>query len=261
MNVNNKILLVIPAYNCEKQIARTLEKINLFRNYFNTIIIIDNNSTDDTLLTIQNKLISLDINNIKLFKNEINYGLGGSHKIGFDFAVDNNFDFVVILHGDDQADIADITDILYNNIHLNSDCILGSRFMNGSRLIGYSHVRTYANIFFNFIYSLLLKNKISDLGSGLNIYKTDILRSKFYKMFPDDLTFNYCMIIASSILRHKILFIPISWRDFDQISNVKIFKQTFNLIKIIIIYIIKKENFIKWEFRNIIINNYISNID
>ena len=45
--------------------------------------------------------------NWKVVRNRENYNLGGSHKVAFDYAVAQGFTHVIVLHGDDQADIAD----------------------------------------------------------------------------------------------------------------------------------------------------------
>src|SRR5699024_12022625 len=48
------------------------------------------------------------------------------------------------------------------------DCCLGSRFMRGSRIKGYSALRIFGNYGFNWLFSLVTLHKITDLGSGLD---------------------------------------------------------------------------------------------
>lgn len=45
---------------------------------------------------------------VTLLRNDENYGLGGSHKVAFDYALNNAYDYVVVLHGDDQGSIANL---------------------------------------------------------------------------------------------------------------------------------------------------------
>ena len=49
---------------------------------------------------------------IKVLKNRENYGLGGSHKVAFNYAIENNFDYIIVLHGDDQGSISDMIPVL-----------------------------------------------------------------------------------------------------------------------------------------------------
>src|SRR5699024_12744971 len=76
------------------------------------------------------------------------------------------------------------------------DCCLGSRFMRGSRIKGYSALRIFGNYGFNWLFSLVTLHKITDLGSGLNLYRVASLKNRYYLKFPDTLYFNDCMILA-----------------------------------------------------------------
>ena len=46
--------------------------------------------------------------NFIILQNHQNYGLGGSHKAAFNYAIKNNFDCLIVCHGDDQCEIDDI---------------------------------------------------------------------------------------------------------------------------------------------------------
>lgn len=251
-------LLFIPCYNCQKQIDRVLSKLpEKIHEYFKEILIVNNCSTDNTYHIIKDFFNGHKYNiKINLIDNKQNYGLGGSHKIAFDYACKNNFDNIAVLHGDDQADINDIIPILASEELNKYDCFLGSRFMKYSKLNGYSKIRKYGNIIFNIIFSIILRKRIYDLGSGLNLYRVKILKDGFYKKFPEDLTFNYAMITASDYYKHRLCFFSITWVEKDQISNVKIFKQTIKIISILIGYFMSKSKYIKSDLRQNKIENF-----
>ena len=103
-----------------------------------------------------------------------NYNLGGSHKVAFNYAVDNDYDFLVVLHGDDQGDINDILPVISSDDYKKLDCVLGSRFMSDSKLKGYSKFRIYGNICINLVASLICKRFIKDMGLSLNLYNVNI---------------------------------------------------------------------------------------
>ena len=115
----------------------------------------------------------------------------------------------------------------------------------GSRLEGYSTFRTFGNRVYNVLFSIATGRKISDLGSGLNLYDSRILRDKFFLKFPDNLTFNYCMILAAAHYGHTALFFPIIWREEDQVSNVKLMNQAAYVLKMVIKYFFLRGRFIK----------------
>ena len=82
-----------------------------------------------------------------------------------------------------------------------------------------------------------------------------MLKNEFYYKFPDRLTFNYCMILASNYYRHNIAFFPISWREDDQVSNVKMMSQAMNVLKMLFTYMFNHK-YILTEFRENPIENY-----
>ncbi len=57
------------------------------------------------------------------------------------------------------------------------------------------------------------------------------------------------MILASNYYKHNISFFPISWREDDQVSNVKMFSQAINVLGMLFGYFTKRGNFITSELR------------
>lgn len=260
--MNNKILLFIPMYNCEKQISRVLAQLtNEVCSFLDEVIIINNRSTDQGECVVENYLKNYKLPvSVKLFRNDDNYGLGGSHKVAFRYAIENGFDYIILLHGDDQGDISNILPYLKSGEYENYDCFLGARFMKESKLQGYSKFRTFGNQVYNGLFSIGCGYKIYDLGSGLNMYKTEILKNKFYLKYKDNLIFNYCMIMGSAYYKHKIKFFPIVWREEDQVSNVKMLNQAITVLKLLISFVGNKKKFVQDEHRDKIVENYTAQV-
>jgi glycosyltransferase involved in cell wall biosynthesis len=246
-----KILVFIPAYRCEAQIRRVLEQFDAsVQHWVDTVMVIDNQSPDQTLeVAIEHGKVVLTHCNFIAWRNEDNYGLGGSHKAAFSHAIEQGFDYLVVLHGDDQADIHDLIPQLEAGAHIDADCLLGARFMRGSQLKGYSWFRTFGNRVYNALFSLVARHAIYDLGSGLNLYRLKTCRENYFKSFPDDLTFNYVMLLASYYRRQKVHFFPISWREEDQRSNVKLFRQAFKVLGLLTDFAMKRGQFLDSELR------------
>jgi glycosyltransferase involved in cell wall biosynthesis len=186
---------------------------------------------------------------VDLLRNRENYGLGGSHKVAFSYAIEHGFDYLVVLHGDDQAAIGDLLPYLGQIDAEEADCLLGARFMPGSRLQGYSAFRTLGNQVFNLIYSVAAGRRLYDLGSGLNLYSVAALRDRGWLTFPDDLTFNYYMILASAAKRWRMRFFPLTWREEDQRSNVKLLRQAWKVSAIVASYVTQPRKFLTADWR------------
>ena len=258
--MKDRILVFIPAYNCENQITRVLNQLdNKVSEFIEEVIVINNRSTDNTENVVTDYIKDTKLN-IKLLRNRENYGLGGSHKVAFNYAKQNGFDYIIVLHGDDQGNIKDLVDILESKTYRKYDCCLGARFKKGSKLKGYSKFRTFGNIVYNLVFSILLFMPVYDLGSGLNMYKVDIFKDEFYYKFPDNLSFNYCMIMAANYYKQNIVFFPISWREEDQVSNVKLFNQASFVMKMLFSYFINRKKFMSQDHREKKYDTYNSDI-
>lgn len=258
----SRILVFIPAYRCAKQIVRVLDQFdNKVQTWVDTVVVVDNRSPDDTLeRAIDRGAERLRNCRFIAWRNQDNYGLGGSHKAALCYAIAHGYDHVVVLHGDDQADIRDLLPVLEKGAHLTHDCLLGARFMPGSRLQGYSWFRTLGNRVYNLLFGLVAGRAVYDLGSGLNVYRLDALKNFYYKQFPDDLTFNYVMLLASFHRRQAVRFFPISWREEDQVSNVRLFRQAFKVLRLLAGYAFQRGAFLRQELRTRSIDSYQGDI-
>lgn len=242
MKKNRRVLLFIPAYNCERQITRVLEQLDdEVLKYISEIIVVNNCSSDETEKMAVSYLERKPDLPALIIRNCQNYGLGGSHKVAFKYALEGEFDYLMVLHGDDQGNIRDILPYLRNDLAWDYDSFLGSRFEPGAQLVNYSLTRIWGNHIFNLMITILLKKKISDLGSGLNMYKVSYLKKTFYNSFPDDLTFNVYMLIYGIYSKSHFAFFPISWREDDQISNAKLMKQSKDIANFVLSYLFKRK--------------------
>lgn len=256
-----KLLLFIPMYNCEAQIPRVLDQVQRFGDCFAEAIVVNNRSTDQGEAAVIHRLAQRDMPcAVSLLRNCENYGLGGSHKVAFSYAIEHGFDYVVVLHGDDQGHLEDLLPLLQSGAYADYDCCLGARFMSGSRLEGYSRFRTFGNVVYNLLFSLVTHRRIFDLGSGLNLYRVEALKSRYYERFCDNLQFNYCMILALAFLRQKAKFFPIRWSEDDQVSNVKLTRQAMNVLKLLGSYARSPKKFMASELREIPREAYLADL-
>lgn len=238
-----KILIFIPMYNCEKQIPRVLGRIAALganQALFSGVLVVDNRSTDGSREAALEAMQNLSIP-AELVRNCENYSLGGSHKVAFRYAVEHGYDYVVVLHGDDQGDISNLVPLLKQGEHRKYDSLLGSRFSKGSELVGYDKFRIFGNHVFNLFMTVCSGRRVYDLGAGLNLYKTEYLKNEFYLPFPNDLSFNVFLLLYGIHSRSRFTFFPITWREEDQISNARLFAQAKRMVGLGLNYLLHKK--------------------
>src|SRR5579863_6297514 len=100
-----RVLIFIVAYNAEKTIQKVVQRIpaDLLNTYEVDVLIIDDSSADATFE--KGHLVSKDPGlpfPITVLFNPRNQGYGGNQKLGYHYALQQNYDFVALIHGDGQ---------------------------------------------------------------------------------------------------------------------------------------------------------------
>ena len=228
-----RILVFVPMFQCERHIARVLERIREHLSaHVDEVLVVDNGSSDGSCAAAEVALASLSVPGT-LLRNDHNVNLGGSHKVAFTYALAGRFDWVVVVHGDDQADPADLAPLIAaGGLHDGVDALLGSRFSRGSRRSGYAWHRTWGNFVFNALFSAVSGRLIVDLGSGLNAFRVGWLRSAAWLHLADDLTFNIHLLLVLVQHQARFGFFPITWREDGQVSNVRLLRQAWKTVGI-----------------------------
>jgi len=95
---NPKVSIILVNWNNASDTIECIESLNklTYQNY--EIIVVDNNSTDDSV----NKLKNLD--DIHLIQNERNLGFAGGNNVGIDFALKGNSEYILLLNNDTVVD-------------------------------------------------------------------------------------------------------------------------------------------------------------
>jgi dolichol-phosphate mannosyltransferase len=228
------ILVFIPCYRCADQIGRVISGLDRAAlPGIARVLVVDNGSPDDTVANAAWALEKSRFQDWQVVVNDRNVSLGGSHKVAFAHARKNGFSHVLIVHGDDQAEPANFKAPMEDGVHLRHDAVLGSRFMPESTLTGYGRFRIFGNHVFNTLFRLATRRPILDLGSGLNLYGPAILAAEDERPACDDLTF-HCDLLITMIERGRDLhYVPVDWREDDQVSNAKLVRQSWRILKIL----------------------------
>jgi glycosyltransferase involved in cell wall biosynthesis len=245
-----KILGFIPAYNCENQLPRVLQQLDQpwIKERISNFIVVENRSTDSTLKVATEESIKRN-NFVSVISNNNNYGLGGSHKVAIDFAKENGFDWILVFHGDDQGNLNDFQPIITSGQFDHYDAVLGARFTAKSKRFGYGQLRTFGNYVFNGFYSLFLQRLITDMGSGLNMYRVSAM-DKSSKNAPDGLIHPPYLLISIVLNNFKTKFEAISWKETDQVSNAKLFSQSIDTFKLGFLAFLLRRRFLNIDYSN-----------
>jgi len=159
-----KIIIGIPAYNEEKNIAGIITKL---KNVSNDIIVCNDGSTDLTA-NIAEDMGAIVVNHEK------NLGYGGAIRSIFLKAKDLAGDVLVTFDADGQHRIEDIDGVIAPILENQSDIVIGSRFLDDSE----KEVPQYRKMGIKVITKITnatIKKELTDSQSGFRAYSKQVL--------------------------------------------------------------------------------------
>ncbi|MDA2935717.1 glycosyltransferase family 2 protein [Patescibacteria group bacterium AH-259-L05] len=166
---DKQIIILIPAYNEEKNLQELLKEIpKTIKNKNVGVLVIDDGSSDRTSEVVK------DAGYI-VVRNKINRGGGAGLRLGYDIVKHSNIQTCVTMDADGQHDPREIEKLVKPILENKYDLVIGSRKLGKWEKEG--HLRSIGLPIFNFIINLLLKTKITDCSSGFRAFKTRLLQS------------------------------------------------------------------------------------
>lgn len=173
MSLSNS-LIIIPTYNESKNILPLLEHI--FGKYPSIqVLIIDDNSPDQTASLIEN----LQKNNscLHLIKRSSKLGLGTAYIQGFKWALkDPNIQYIFQMDADFSHDPNSLEGLL-TLVLAGNDLVVGSRYINGIRIINWPIGRLLLSYFAGIYTRFITRIPIQDPTGGLKCFKRKVLEN------------------------------------------------------------------------------------
>ena len=191
-----KIIIGIPAFNEEKNIASIITKL---MNITDSIIVCNDGSSDLTS-EIAEKMGAVTINHKK------NLGYGGAIRSIFLKAKELDGDILVTFDADGQHRIEDIEKVIKPIINQEADLVIGSRFLDASE----KEVPQYRKVGIKVITKITnasIKEQLTDSQSGFRAYSRKIVN----ELNPSELGMGISteILIKASSKNFKITEVPI----------------------------------------------------
>jgi glycosyltransferase involved in cell wall biosynthesis len=258
-----KTLILITAFNVEQFIEKVIVRFpkDLKKSQLNIeILIIDDASNDSTLKKIKSIKDKYKDYKITCISNKVNLGYGGNQKNGYYYAIKNNFDYVVLLHGDGQYAPEKVLDMLNPLVNNRADAVQGSRMIKKTDALkgGMPLYKFVGNIILTFIQNLLTGLNLSEYHSGYRSYRVSALKEIPFKLNSNQFEFDTQILIQFSIAKKKIYEIPIPTFYGKEFSSLIWYKYGFAILNTTIVYYLqrfgifydKKFNFIRGKVDN-----------
>lgn len=174
--MSKKLSIVIPVYNEENTINFILDKIKyveLINNISKEIIIVDDCSSDNSLIIIDEYRRINDEVNFIVLKHSTNKGKGAALHTGINKATG---DIIVIQDADLEYDPNEFNILLKPILDGVADVVYGSRFMGGKphRVLFFWH--SIGNKFLTLLSNMFTNLNLTDMETCYKMFKKDIIQ-------------------------------------------------------------------------------------
>lgn len=207
-----KVTVILPAYNAERTLEKTISEID--REVVDDLILTDDKSSDRTVEIARN----LGLHTIVHAQNR---GYGANQKTCYASALERGADIVVMLHPDYQYSprLVPAMALMISSGHY--DVTLGSRILGGGTLSGGMPLWKYmANRTLTLVENLLLGQKLSEYHTGFRAWSRTILERLPFHLCSDDFVFDNQMIAQALHYGANIGEISCPTRYFDDASSI-----------------------------------------
>jgi glycosyltransferase involved in cell wall biosynthesis len=207
-----KVIVVMPAYNAEKTLERTLDDIP--RGWVDEIILCDDASADGTV-PLARRL------GLQVIVHPVNRGYGGNQKTLYTEALGRGGDIMIMVHPDHQYDPRVIPELVGPLLEGRCDAVFGSRMLGGRPLEGGMPKWKYlANIFLTALENATFYMYLTEYHSGLRAYSRRYLEAVNFRKNSDDFVFDSEIIAQGVMHGMRIREIPIETRYFAEASQI-----------------------------------------
>jgi dolichol-phosphate mannosyltransferase len=167
-----KLSVVIPAHNEQDCLGETVEQVvnTLRRAGINhEVLIVEDNSSDDTLLVCQR--LSAIFPEVRYICNQPPNGFGFAVRRGLEEFQGDSVAIVMADASDDPDDLA----AGYFRLLEGYDCVFGSRFIKGGRVVDYPISKLYINRLANWFIKILFRLPYNDTTNAFKLYRREVI--------------------------------------------------------------------------------------
>ncbi len=159
-----KVLIIIPAYNEELNIEKTVNDVKNNTKY--DYVVINDCSKDNTKKVCEK-------NEFNMISLPVNYGLTSGIQIGMKYAYENDYDIAIQFDGDGQHQAKYLKDLVEKIEKDNCDIAIGSRFEKKKKP---HSMRMLGSNIIQFAIKLVTGKRITDPTSGMRAYNKKAIK-------------------------------------------------------------------------------------
>lgn len=195
------------------------------------IYIIDDFSDDETYEISKRLVQGKWRGKLEVFRNPRNYGYGGNQKIGYKYAIERNFDYVVMLHGDGEYAPEYLPVLMAPVLFEGKEVVLGSRMLDKAKALreGMPIHKFVGNVLLSALANVVLNLGLSEYYSGYRLYSCKVLKRIPFAENSDDFHFDMQLIVQCSLLGLEFHEVPIPTYHGQEFTSINGLKYAFHV--------------------------------
>ncbi|HEX3854321.1 MAG TPA: glycosyltransferase family 2 protein [Polyangiaceae bacterium] len=206
-----KVTVVMPAYNAEQTLQRTVAEVP---SLVDDIIVVDDHSRDNTT-EVARKL------GLHTIRHEQNRGYGGNQKTCYRAALERGADIVVMVHPDYQYTPKLVPSLAHCIASGLFDVALGSRILGGRAMEGGMPLYKYiSNRLLTATENVLIDQKLSEYHTGYRAFSRQLLLRLPLEENDDDFAFDNQMLVQAAYFGFKMAEVTCPTSYFEEASSI-----------------------------------------
>lgn len=165
-------LVIIPTYNERENIARMLDTVMNLQGEFH-VLVVDDSSPDGTADIVKDFQKQFP-ERLHLLSRKVKDGLGRAYIRGFEWALENNYQYIFEMDADFSHNPEDL-DKLYEACVNGADMAIGSRYVTGVNVVNWPMGRVLMSYFASVYVRFVTRMKIQDTTAGFVCYRREVL--------------------------------------------------------------------------------------
>jgi len=218
MYKNQKVIVVMPAYNAAQTLRQTYDEV-MAQEIVDIVIVVDDKSSDETVS------VARSLSNTIVYSHERNKGYGGNQKSCYRLALEAGGEIIIMVHPDYQYTpllIPAMASMIGNGLY---HCVLGSRILGGYALKGRMPIWKYiANRALTFAENILMGAKLSEYHTGFRAFSRHLLQKLPIDANSDDFVFDNQMLAQILWYRFTVAEVSCPTKYFAEASSINLFR-------------------------------------
>jgi dolichol-phosphate mannosyltransferase len=216
--VAGMLSVVIPAHNEEGRIAATVRAFHdalATAGILHEILVINDNSRDGTEDVL--KAVGREIRELRYINNTPPNGFGFAVRAGLSAF---HGDAVAIVMADASDSPHDLV-AFYRKMEEGYECVFGSRFMPGARIVDYPLPKLLLNRFANFLIRMLFWQRYNDVTNAFKLYRRTVIAG-LQPLLAYHFNLTVELPLKAIVRGYTYAVVPTSW--FNRTAGVSKFK-------------------------------------